>query len=380
MAVTRPVLCPICGERVLKNGYCSGCGMHIEVARKAHNTSNYHYNIGYDKAVARDLSGAIESLKLSLRYNKKNVMTRNLLGLIYYEMGEVVEAISHFVMSINYEDSNNIASKYLKELKKDPSRLAFVDQMTKKYNIALGYAESGDYDLAIIQLKNVLGENPHFVKGYLLLALIYIHSENYEKAGTTLRRVLKIDKANPQAIRYLHEMGHTDENIMLMSKESIEDDGLLDDVYMEELAITSGGGLESESENDKSNIFKEFKKSKLDSTVKLGEYGEVSLARYSGAYVLLGLVIGILLLFFVIVPAQKKKIRSDNEELLKSYSEELATKNTTITELNEQIAALNIKVEELENKATMKDNSVPDYSNVKTGMSEDDIRAMIENE
>ena len=163
--------------------------MHVNVTWKAFNTSDYHYNIGYDKAIARDLSGAIESLMTSLRYNKKNIMSRNLLGLIYYEMGEVVEAISHFVMSVNYEPSNNIASKYLKELKKDPGRLEFIDQIAKKYNMALGYANTADYDLAIMQLKSVLGENPHFVKGYLLLALLYLKVENYEKAGTTLRRV-----------------------------------------------------------------------------------------------------------------------------------------------------------------------------------------------
>lgn len=380
MAATRPVVCPYCGQKVLKTGYCAGCGMHIDVIKKAVNTSNYHYNIGYDKAVARDLSGAIESLKLSLRYNKKNVMTRNLLGLIYYEMGEVVCAISHFVMSVNYQPNDNIASKYLKELKKNPARLELVDQIARKYNMALGYAESGAYDLAIIQLKSVLGENPHFVMGYLLLALLYIRCENYEKAGTTLRRVLKIDKANPQAIRYLHEMGHTDENIVLMSKESIEDDGLLDDVYMEELAVTSDGSLRTPKKDEKASLFKEFKPARINQTVKLGEYGEVSLAKYSGAYVLLGLVLGILILFFIIVPSQKKKLRNENEQLIKSYSEELAAKNTTISDLNARLGELNIKIENLENSATMKDSSVPDYSDVKTGMSEDDIKSMIENE
>ena len=353
--------------------------MHVDVTWKAFNTSDYHYNIGYDKAIARDLSGAIESLKTSLRYNKKNIMTRNLLGLIYYEMGEVVEAISHFVMSVNYEPGNNIASKYLKELKKDPGRLEFIDQIAKKYNMALGYANTGDYDLAIMQLKSVLGENPHFVKGYLLLALLYLKVENYEKAGTTLRRVLKIDKANPQAIRYLLEMGHTDENIIMMREQSIEDDGLLDDVYVEELSVTQNGNLEAPPE-DKTNVFKEFKKNNIDKTVKIGEYGEVSFAKYSGTYVIVGLVLGILILFFVVVPMQKKKIRNENRNEIKYYSEELAVKNATITALNDQIAELNVKIENLENDVSMANDSMPDYSTVKTGMSADDIQNMIDNE
>ena len=49
----------------------------------------------------RDLSGAIETLKVSLMINKYNINARNLLGLIYCEMGEVVEALSQWVMSKN---------------------------------------------------------------------------------------------------------------------------------------------------------------------------------------------------------------------------------------------------------------------------------------
>ena len=172
MAIQRQTLCPHCGAQIKKNGYCSGCNMPVWVIEKAYNTSNYYYNIGYDKATARDLSGAVESLNMSLRYNKKNVMTRNLLGLIYFEMGEVVMALSHWVMSVNYSQNNNIASTYLKELKQDPARLESVDRIAKKFNMALGYAESGDYDLGAMQLKGILKDNPHFIKGYLLLALI----------------------------------------------------------------------------------------------------------------------------------------------------------------------------------------------------------------
>ena len=114
MATLKPVMCPNCGAHVMKNGYCSGCGMHIEVLKKAYNTSNYYYNLAYDKACARDLSGAVDSLLLSLRYNKKNVKSRNLIGLIYYEMGEVVNALSHWIMSANYKPEKNLAVRYLK--------------------------------------------------------------------------------------------------------------------------------------------------------------------------------------------------------------------------------------------------------------------------
>ena len=49
--------------------------------------SNYWYNDGLKKANIRDLSGAIVSLRRSLQYNRENIATRNLLGLVYYGAG-----------------------------------------------------------------------------------------------------------------------------------------------------------------------------------------------------------------------------------------------------------------------------------------------------
>ena len=46
--------------------------------------SNYWYNDGLNKANIRDLTGAITSLKKSLQYNRDNIASRNLLGLVYY--------------------------------------------------------------------------------------------------------------------------------------------------------------------------------------------------------------------------------------------------------------------------------------------------------
>lgn len=376
MATKRPYLCPRCGSQVKKTGYCSGCDIHMSVLKKAYNTSDYYYNIGYDRAMARDLSGAIESLKVSLRYNKKNIMSRNLLGLIYYEMGEVVMALSHFVMSVNYEPSGNLASKYLKELRQDPTRLDNENQIAKKFNMALSYAASDDPDLAIIQLKSALAANPHFVKGYLLLGLLYIDAGNYEKARKTLRRVLKIDKANVLAIHYLHEMGDTDENIIQMRNESIENDGLLDDENVKEVSVKG----ESLTKTQKTNPVKEFIARQKERIVKTGELGEISLVRYSGLYVLLGMFLGILLLYFVVVPKQEKKMRSENEKIVQNYSEEINSKDATILTLNEQIGNMQLEIDDLKNPHDDSDNPLPDYSQIQNGMSPEDIQSMINNE
>lgn len=374
----RPVLCPHCGAQVRKNGYCSECYLPLSMLKKAQNTSNYYYNIGYDRASARDLSGAIESLLQALRYNKRNVPARNLLGLIYYEMGEAVQAMSEWVMSINYQQENNLATKYLKELKKDPARLESVDQLARKFNMAIQYAHSEDYDLSILQLKSALSDNPHFVKGYLLLALLYIGTDNYEKARVTLRRVLKIDKANSLAVHYLREMGDTEENIIEMRKQNVDNDGLLDDDYLEEIVVTEDGRAPKKIE--KKNLFQEIKAKKDTSVVRTGQFGQVSLAKYSGLYMLLGLVFGVLLFSFFILPGQKKKLRVENEQLIKTYSEELAGKNSTINSLSAEVDSLTRQIDTLQNGAAQGEADLPDYSNVVSGMSDTDLQNMIDKE
>ena len=379
MATTmRPVLCPHCGAQVRKNGYCSECYLPLSMLKKAQNTSNYYYNIGYDRASARDLSGAIESLLQALRYNKRNVPARNLLGLIYYEMGEAVQAMSEWVMSINYQQENNLATKYLKELKKDPARLESVDQLARKFNMAIQYAHSEDYDLSILQLKSALSDNPHFVQGYLLLALLYIGTDNYEKARVTLRRVLKIDKANSLAVHYLREMGDTEENIIEMRKQNVDNDGLLDDDYLEEIVVTEDGRAPKKIE--KKNLFQEIKAKKDTSVVRTGQFGQVSLAKYSGLYMLLGLVFGVLLFSFFILPGQKKKLRVENEQLIKTYSEELAGKNSTINSLSAEVDSLTKQIDTLQNGAAQGETDLPDYSNVVSGMSDTDLQNMIDKE
>ena len=379
MATTmRPVLCPHCGAQVRKNGYCSECYLPLSMLKKAQNTSNYYYNIGYDRASARDLSGAIESLLQALRYNKRNVPARNLLGLIYYEMGEAVQAMSEWVMSINYQQENNLATKYLKELKKDPARLESVDQLARKFNMAIQYAHSEDYDLSILQLKSALSDNPPFEKGYLLLALLYIGTDNYEKARVTLRRVLKIDKANSLAVHYLREMGDTEENIIEMRKQNVDNDGLLDDDYLEEIVVTEDGRAPKKIE--KKNLFQEIKAKKDTSVVRTGQFGQVSLAKYSGLYMLLGLVFGVLLFSFFILPGQKKKLRVENEQLIKTYSEELAGKNSTINSLSAEVDSLTKQIDTLQNGAAQGETDLPDYSNVVSGMSDTDLQNMIDKE
>lgn len=88
----------------------------IKIYKKIIMASNAYYNDALEKAAVRDLSGAIESLRTSLRFYKMNIDARNLLGLVYFETGEVVEALTEWVISKNYQPRDNAASRYLNEI------------------------------------------------------------------------------------------------------------------------------------------------------------------------------------------------------------------------------------------------------------------------
>ena len=125
----------------------------MEYAKKLVYLSNQWYNDGLKRASIRDLSGAVTSLKRSLQYNRDNIASRNLLGLVYYGRGEVAEALVEWIISKNIKTHGNIANYYIKKVQESPSELDAIDQAVKKYNQCLAYCQQNGEDLAAIQLK-----------------------------------------------------------------------------------------------------------------------------------------------------------------------------------------------------------------------------------
>lgn len=67
-------------------------------------------------------------------YDKRNIQARNLLGLVYFETGEVVSALSEWVISKNLQPTRNQASEYINKLQANPNKLAAINETIKKYN------------------------------------------------------------------------------------------------------------------------------------------------------------------------------------------------------------------------------------------------------
>ena len=175
----------------------------MDYLQKIQFAANSYYNRGLEMAKERDLSGAALYLKRALQFNKYHTDARNLLGLIFYEMGETSDALTQWVISINLQPENNRADHYLDEVQRKPGQLEIASQTMKKYNQALFHAQGGSDDLAVLQLKRIVEEKPNFVKAHLLLALLYMEHGDHTKAGKSLFKVLQIDKTNQKAQRYM---------------------------------------------------------------------------------------------------------------------------------------------------------------------------------
>lgn len=168
--------------------------------------SNYWYNDGLRKAQMRDMSGAIASLRRSLQFNRENIAARNLLGLVYYGVGEVPEALVEWIISKNLRARDNIADYYIRKVQSSAKELESVNLAIRKYNQCLAYCQQNGEDLAVIQLKQVISAHPTFLKAYQLLALIYLHTEQYPHARQILRTARKLDMTNEITLHYMHEL------------------------------------------------------------------------------------------------------------------------------------------------------------------------------
>lgn len=337
--------CKHCGGTIQVTGYCAECGLKSEYVNKALNSSKYFYNIGLDKARVRDMSGAKEALKTALKYDKMNIDARNLLGLVYYETGEVVMALSHWVVSVNHFSGRNVAKRYIKDVRSNPHKLEATNNVARKYNQALAYARQGSKDLAFIQLRKVLSDNNKFVKGYLLLALLFIDEGRFDKARKALKRVIKIDRTNPLAVRYLSEMGHTDEEIMNFRDYPNEEyDADLLFVDDERKAYSGTGNVDFDGE-----------------PIPVGRYKDINFYKYSLAYIIAGLILGIAVTWFLIVPHRDKTADGESRNLRITFSQEIADKNVKLASLENEIESLNNDLDTADKQVTDLNKKIAAY-------------------
>ena len=198
--------CIYCNTQLGNEMYCPRCGADLSLPRRIVRISNLLYNKGLEKASVRDLSGAIACLQQSLKFNKENTDARNLLGLCYYETGEAVSALCEWVISKNIKSGDNLAEEYIDRLQNDRNQLDAINQSIRKYNQSVEYCRQNHEDMAVMQLKKVVAQNPKLVKAQQLLALLYMKNQDYDKARRMLRKAASVDNTNTTTLRYLSEL------------------------------------------------------------------------------------------------------------------------------------------------------------------------------
>ncbi len=314
--------CYQCGCHLSEHDFCTACGADVGLYKRIMKISNMYYNEGLEKAGVRDLTGAVTSLRQSLKFNKNNVEARNLLGLVYFEMGEVVAALSEWVISKNLRPQKNVADIYIDMIQSNATRLDTINQTIKKYNQALVYCMNDSKDLAVIQLKKVLSLNPKFVRAHQLLALLYIDSEQWEKAKRELVKCCNIDTNNTLTRRYLKEVDK-----ILEPDETVKGD----------IKRKNDEAIRYQSDNEiiiqPLNV-KEPKRSGLGTLFN----------------VVIGLVIGMAAMYFLVLPAAVADEKAKANEQVTEITAVLDTKTSTIAEMEQKIKDLESKIVQLNNQ------------------------------
>ena len=200
------VKCPYCNHDGNTIGVCHACGEDLLWVERLYIKSEYYYNKAYEYANSRALSLAIPCLEKAISFNKYNVKAKNLLGLIYFEIGEVASALKLWILSDALCKEDNIAVEYMNRLQKMPKKLEGYKDSLTLYNRALRYLEKKDDDMAVIRLKKAINLNPNFLEARNLLALCYIYQKQEHKALAQLRYVLKKDTVNKKALYYLGQL------------------------------------------------------------------------------------------------------------------------------------------------------------------------------
>ena len=269
--------------------------------------ANCYYNLGLERAKLRDLSGAAELLKKALHYDKYQREARNLLGLIFFEMGEVADALVQWVISMNLLPEENPADYYLDEIQRKPAILRICSDNVKRFNQALDYAQHNNKDLAVFQLNQVISDSPNYVKAHILLALLYMDRGDWIKAGKSLYLVLKIDRNNPKAL-------------VLM-----------------DLVKKNTGRAEIEQSKLK-NVFS-HRKMTDDDVMMPQEIRQLSPWSVS-LLLLLGTGIGLFVFYLLMLPAGIRSANAKNNQELIAYTEKLDAANQKLRNVEEEKSKL----------------------------------------
>lgn len=321
--------CPKCSTPLENTYRCPNCQCEDPIMKRIIYASNQHYNEGLSKAKVRDLSGAVTSLQMSLKYNKRNTKARNLLGLVYFQMGETVEALSEWVISVHFQGKNNVAKNYIKKVQENQGQLQVINSTIQNYNLALQYLDEGNSDLAIIELKKVVNLNPNYIRAYQLLGLLYIQRKQYSAAKKILSRALKLDRNNLTTVRYMNEL----------------------------VGYSRQKRKNRDIERHKASYVQIKDPNPIVIEKSANNYTDFNTSTLSFVNILIGIIIGAAVVGLLLVPSIQKTKTAEYNKAIVEYSGEISDRNKQIALLQNQIDELTNENNKLANDADTSGNA-----------------------
>lgn len=320
--------CPRCGAEFANSNQCLNCGLDFDIYIKAKSTSIKLYNKGLEQASNRDFSAAIQSLNKSVKFDKKNCSARNVLGLIYFEIGEIGKALKEWVISNSLVKENNLAKEYIENVQNSTRKLEKYNNAIKMYNQALIYANQKSEDMAIIQLKKSLELNPNFIEAYNLLALCYINVKENDKAISCIEKSLEIDITNPKSLKYYIELKQSVQRPLKIDK-----------------AVKTAS----------SPKYSTSPKTEKKMNVKNRAFGEIT------GFIIGAFAIGIVI-YILIIPAIKLNLQTEiqqlsdkNQAIEKQLKDTITENNATISKLDEANKTLEANNQSLNQQIQIKE-------------------------
>ena len=139
-----------------------------------------------------------------------------------------------------------------------------------------------------------------------MLALLYIKTENYERARRELKRALAIDRTDTLSLNYERELDRMAEKNPEKKEEKNQD----------VISYTSGN----------------------ETIIMPASYKEPSGANVV-VNIIIGLVVGVALMWFLVVPAKVKAVRAEANQQVVEYSDQLSAKQATVDSLTKELEA-----------------------------------------
>ena len=173
-------------------------------------------------------------------------------------------------------------------------------------------------------MKKILAGNAKFVKGWQLLALIYIRNGELDQARKALRKAETIDSGNPTTARYLKEVA-----------EQIRQGGGKKAKKAQAVAYQNGNDM---------IIQPKFR----------GDIGFWGMA----ANLLVGVAIGVAITWYLVVPGVRKQAVSDASVAVTEANNTIADKNNTIKSLEERIDSLTTDVKDVQDDMKDRDAAI----------------------